>query len=442
MVQLSVSRSVAVNTVGNLAGPLLALATQPLLALGLGVTGRGEFAAAIAPLMLVTAILTLGVPDALTYFVARRAKNVPRLALRGLIALALAGIAGFGLIAVIAPVLTGDNEALSALIVIAGLGVLPALLVAGLRGITAGRHDWRRIALYNILNSASRFLAILVLFLTATLTPLSATIAFAVTTFAGGIVFLLPRSRPKEADAAALTADSEPLPDDGRGSLISYGLRIWLGTLVGALMSRLDQVLMTPLTAAEQLGLYAVAVSVSEVALVFNTSIREVLFSVEAEAPSDRRVGLASRLSTYVTLVLSALIAVLAPWAFPWLFGPGFAAAVPVLWLLQLGIVLGNPGSTAGVALSARGRPELRSAALGIAVVVNVLLVVLLVPPFGAIGAAAATLGGMLVAGNLTILFLRLWFGVPMSLFYAFHPDDLRELLGMARSLLRRKGEG
>jgi O-antigen/teichoic acid export membrane protein len=42
-----------------------------LLAKSLGVTGRGEVAAATAPLMFGVALLTLGLPETLTYFVAR-----------------------------------------------------------------------------------------------------------------------------------------------------------------------------------------------------------------------------------------------------------------------------------------------------------------------------------------------------------------------------------
>ncbi len=429
---MSVSRSIAINTVGKLIPPVLALATQPLLALGLGVSGRGELAAATAPLMLVTAILTFGVPDAFTHYIARRVGGARQLVRRGFIVLALAGVLGSGIVAALAPVLAQDEEGLAALITIAGAGIIPSLLVSGLRGIAAGHHLWHRIAFERILGAVLRFIGVLVLFLPGLLTPLTATIVFAVTNFLSGVVFLWPRRG---------AASAAPLPEASgeRVSVVSYGFRIWLGTAAGALMARVDQVVMTPLSTLEQLGLYAVAASVSEVALVFNTAIREVLFSAESESPQERRIALASRLSTLITFTIALGIAVVSPWAFPLLFGEGFAAGVPVLWVLLLAVVLGNPGSVAGVALSSRGKPELRSAALAIAVTVNVVLVALLAAPFGALGVAFATLAGNVVAGNLCMVFLRRRFGVPIRSFYAFQVNDLRELRVMLNNLLRRK---
>ncbi len=68
-------RGVAITTVGNALPPAAMLITQVLLAQRLGVSGRGTVAASTAPLMFAVAFLTLGLPEAVTYFVARRARR-------------------------------------------------------------------------------------------------------------------------------------------------------------------------------------------------------------------------------------------------------------------------------------------------------------------------------------------------------------------------------
>ncbi len=57
--------------VGNFFPPLAMLISAPILAQALGVDGRGEVAAATAPLILVITAATFGIPDAVTYVIAR-----------------------------------------------------------------------------------------------------------------------------------------------------------------------------------------------------------------------------------------------------------------------------------------------------------------------------------------------------------------------------------
>jgi O-antigen/teichoic acid export membrane protein len=156
---------------------------------------------------------------------------------------------------------------------------------------------------------------------------------------------------------------------------------------------------------------------VSEVILVFNSAVRDVIFSLESSSLNLDRLGKASRVPTLVTSSLAFTVGVLSVWGIPWLFGDAFSPAVGPTLILLLAIVLGNPGSVAGAGLSARGRPELRSVSLLIAVVVNVALVIALVPPLGACGAAWATLAGNVVAGGMNIIFLRIYLGIPVVIF-------------------------
>jgi len=119
----------------------------------------------------------------------------------------------------------------------------------------------------------------------------------------------------------------------------------------------------------------------------------------------------------------------------PILFGPEFSPAVPVLAVLVLSYSLAIPGSVAGAALSARGRPGVRSLGIAISAVFYVAAMFLLVPSWGALGAALAMFVGTVVPGYLNIYLLHRYGGVPLSEFYRFRASDLNMLCSAPKRL-------
>ncbi len=184
--------------------------------------------------------------------------------------------------------------------------------------------------------------------------------------------------------------------------------------------------LLVPLSGAYQLGLYAVAVVIAEIPLLLNNTVREVVFAADARGRDDARLTYAARMSGLICLVVAAAIAATMWWWLPVLFGREFAPALFVTLILLTAVIVGPPGSVAGAGLAARGFPRLRSWSLLLALAVNLMLVLALVPHFGAIGAALATLAGNVVSSNANIFFVRRQFGTPMRDFYLLRPADLR----------------
>ncbi|MGQ9409809.1 oligosaccharide flippase family protein [Mycolicibacterium gilvum] len=434
---MSLSRGILTTVVGYIVPLVAALATQPFLAQGLGLTGRGEVAAATAPLQFAIVILTLGLPESLTYHVARRVQGIARAIRISLGLLVLAGLAGCGVISMLAVPLGGGDHALAQLIVIATSGIVPALVVAGLRGIALGRQAWLLVTIERAASSILRLAAVGGLFLADHLTPLTATVAIAATTFAGGLAYVALATSKRWNHLAGPSG-----LDDTDPELFRYAARIWLGSAAGILLLRLDQILITPLSSVEQVGLYVVAATLSEATLVINSAVRDVMFAVESSSPDTQRIGRASRASTLVTLALAAAVGGACPWAIPILFGPSFDGAVPATVILLVGVVVGNPGSVAGAGLSARGRPGLRSLSLLVAACVNMAFVLLLVPPLGATGAAIAMLISQLVGGNLAIIFLRIIFQVRVSEFYRPRRADVADLWRFVAQAWQKKAGG
>lgn len=431
-------RGVVLATIGNLAAPLVALVTAPILARSLGLAERGELAAVLAPFLLITAGLTLGIPESMTYFVAKGRGSRRQILGVGVIASFLLGVVGAGVIAFLAPTLSAGDPELATFIAIVALTVVPAMMAGAIRGFVRGLRYWGLIALDQIVSSALRLVAIIVLVLIDQLTVLNAGLASAAATFLGiGIYLAIPRLERRVSHEVPDSASGES-QSSGWGlykGILRFGVGVWLGSSAGILLARLDQTLILPLASAEVLGVFAVAVSIADVVRVFNMAVRDVVFSLQSSEEDDEKLGLASRASTILTAGGALAIAFASYLLVPPLFGAEFTPAIPVIWALLIGTILGNPGSVAAAGLTARGKPLLRSLAILGGVVANVVALYLLVPWWGAMGAAVARGIANVITAATVIFFARRYFGLSPLLFLRFRKSDVAYLV---KSLRRR----
>ncbi|MCU1447391.1 MAG: polysaccharide biosynthesis protein [Cryobacterium sp.] len=427
----SVSRNMSIALLGNAFPPLVALFSGPILAQALGVEGRGAVAAATAPLALVVTLATFGIPEAVTWVVARSPHLARNAAGRGLVLLSVAGLLAMAAVGLSAGWLSGGSSEVAQLILVAGLAIVPNLLVGVLRGVASATQTWRLVAIERILTSSLRLLVLIPFWLTGTLTPLVATITVAAMPVAGAVVYL---GRMRTLPARA----SEVPPVARTSGLLGYGMRVWIGAISGILLSRIDQVLMTPLAGTYQLGLYVVAVSVSELPLIIHQAVRDVTFVNESAQSVDERLSSSARISTLLSGWAALFLGVSMLWWLPFLFGEDFRASLPVAAVLLTAVVLNTPGSIAGSGLSGRGRPGLRSVSLTVACLVNIGLLVLLAPVLGAMGAALATLVGNLISSNLNLVFLARVFGINPLEFYGLRRTDLATLARFVRRFTDR----
>ena len=392
----------------NLGVPIATIVTAPLLAHALGVDGRGDLAAAAAPLLLVVSAATVGIPEAITYLSASRRFPERLLERAQMVLLFIAG--GLGAVGIYL-FSTGnfvEPSVRDALLAIAP-AACPALAVGAFRAAAAAREDWFAIAAEKTLNGSLQLGGIVGLFAMGNLSILSAALVIGYAPALSGVTYRFGRRQhfPEERIRTSAVV---------RG-IASYGPRVWAGSVFGILLTRLDQVLMVPLSSSRELGLYVVAVTVGEVPLVVSRAVRDVVLAKDSRQPSFDLLTRASRLAFY--MCSAVVIGVLATmiWTVPLLFGEEFAGVYPSLAAILVGVLLGVPGSVAGSGLMARNRPGMRSWLLVAAAIVNICLV-LLVPEWGALGAAIAALVAYAIGGFANIVALRLLFGVSLWSFF------------------------
>lgn len=427
-------RALTLVTGATLLVPVIGLATAPILAQSLGAAGRGAAGAALAPNLLIVGGATLGLPQALT-FVLAKSPHLTRAALRWatLICLPL-GVLVLLVVSLGDRYLAQGNEDLAQLIVLGTWLALPTLVVGLLRGAAFGRQMWRAIAVERVINSLLRLVLLGGLALAGRLDVVAAVLVVGIAPIVAGVAYLPLLRTPPPAEEAAV---DPPLPS----SLLGFGAQEWLGSVAIMLMARTSQLLVTPLAGVEQLGLLLVAVTISDLPYIVTQAIREVSFGVNSAESNTPQLANTSRVVTLVS-VLGAIVvgATLPLWIGP-VFGEEFQAAVVPTWLFLIASCLGVPGLLAGAGLDAAGRPGLRSLSLGAALILNVIGTIALTPPLGATGAAIAAVATTLLSTGCMLAAARRVLAVPSRQFWLPTPADvatLATLVRLAATRLRR----
>jgi O-antigen/teichoic acid export membrane protein len=159
---------------------------------------------------------------------------------------------------------------------------------------------------------------------------------------------------------------------------------------------RAPMLLMGPLASHAATASYSVAANLGFGMLMLPAAVATVLLpKLSAEHDASVRVRLVRRALVWTTgLVVVANLAVgsVSFWLVPWLYGPVYRGAVgPLLILLASGVVIAAAG-VVGTALIAMSRQREIVSQVLIAVAVNVMAAVVLIPALAAQGAALATL--------------------------------------------------
>jgi O-antigen/teichoic acid export membrane protein len=322
-----------------------------VIARALGPSGRGVAVALVTVTQLAGFLFALGVAQSLSYFIARRPHDGPRLLTTWVLMLVPPTAIAIGLTELLLPTIfaSDGDEAIT----IGRWFMFTIVLVVGIElnsGLLLGTRDFLA---YNILRFAQPTLmtvALIVLWVLDELTVERALITAAASTL---LVLVVGMAR----SVARLGI--------GRPDL-SLGLRtLWFGVrgegaaLAAHVNARLDVAMLPAFVAVSSVGLYSVATNVS--LIVYQVASTFAGLVVPAAARDPQRGPLKVVGSLYGTLAITGLLAVvLALFARPLLgfvYGDDFRDAAEPLLLLLPGAVLFAGASIVGAGVYAAGRP-------------------------------------------------------------------------------------
>lgn len=172
--------------------------------------------------------------------------------------------------------------------------------------------------------------------------------------------------------------------------------------LLDAIQSNIDKILIGAFFSADELGFYYLAQRVGTILIDMVTSvISRISLTTFSRVQDDLpRLNRIFRQLTFVAAAVSfpifAFVAILAPQIIPLLFGPGWEAAIPLLWILAPGWAFGTIMYFDRAVMLSTGHAR---SALGLAVLQSVvgIVAVFLLLPFGVVGVAFSRLSRILL---------------------------------------------
>jgi O-antigen/teichoic acid export membrane protein len=382
-------RSLAGSFAATLVIQGLNVMTGVLLARQLAPEGRGELAAIILWPALIAAVGSFGLTEAVAVEVAASRDRLGAVLGSSLLALALQTVVLTAVGAAAIPVALHDYDREVVVTALLYLVYIPLFLVSGYgMGILQGLH---RVRAFHALR----------------------VVLVSVTAGGLGLAAVVDRLDVRSAAAAYLCAyivlalaSIALVARESRGPVVverdtvrrlaRFGWRAHTSTVASIFNERLDQLVISIFLAPAKLGLYVVAVTLTSLTSAVGSSVALVAMPAIARLQSTAERAQAAARFVRVTIYLSALVTVpvflLATPLVAVFFGDEFAEAVAVARVLLVAGVVLTTGRALVAILKGAGVPLAAGIADLSALVVTVVGLSVLMPAFGLLGAAVASL--------------------------------------------------
>jgi O-antigen/teichoic acid export membrane protein len=178
--------------------------------------------------------------------------------------------------------------------------------------------------------------------------------------------------------------------------LLRYALPFYVANLPVHFSYRIDGYLIAWLIAGPSapLGFYSLSVALAELIFFFPDAVSILFFPHVAGATreeSDRQVVEVSRITVLISAAVAPLLIPAAAITI-WVFLPAFGPALPPFLVLLPGVVALSPSKIVAGYMTGINRPGVRTVVSFTTLAANVVANVILIPRFGIVGAAAASL--------------------------------------------------
>ncbi len=394
-----VARAAAIQLLGRAGNLALGIVGVALLARHLGTDGFGVWSTALAFVGIFGFLTNLGLAPVATQRMAAEpdAESEWLGALMGTVAIASVGAF---IIAIATIPLLGNEDDIHVVTVIVTVSLLCAAPGALLAVFDSRVRPGLRIALLT-LNSVGWLAAIVILALSD-----AGIIAFALAFLGISIgTAILQWVATRHFATISLRAGRRRWRP-----LVKLALPIGLAGALVTVYYRVDSVLIFEIKGADEAGIYGAAYRFLDPIQFVPVSILAAVFPVMAavhDQDPERVRRLVQRAGDYLLIVALGVLGGTVALAQPivdLLLGPGYERSATVLPILMLAFVFISMGYLSGYLTTIVGRQWRLVGIAAVGLVANVVLNLILIPPFGAVGSAWAT-----VITELTVNVLALW---------------------------------
>jgi O-antigen/teichoic acid export membrane protein len=399
-----------------------------IVARWLGPEGFGIYSVVNVTVALALQIGSVGLPSANTYFIARDRSTVGPIWAN---AIAVAAVIGIPLTMVVLALVWARPELFGGvsftLLAIAAAAIPFQLLFVLALNVLLALDRIRQLNLFDALLPAlvlvNVVLALIVLhkelsFLIFLNTLTGTMLTLVVAIYVGRVVLGQKQARPTRPDSHLLKA------------MVGYGMKFYISVMAGVIILRTDLLIVNRFRGAAEAGVYGVASQFSFLLLMLPGVMATLLFPRVAAA-QDTRGEFAVRVTRHATLIMLVTCVGAAALAFllPFIYGARFADATVQLLLLLPGIFLMGLESVLVQHFTGTGLPAAIPLFWIVTVVFNIGLNLLVVPTFGARGAAVTSTLSYALIFLLVAVYFRVKTGRRMTETFVLRAHELRNLL-------------
>lgn len=374
------------------AAGFLRVAVTLVVARILGPAGAGAYAIAMLLPTLMGQLLNLGMASSNVYFIASaqfEKEQVWATSRNVSLIMSIVGII-FGILLIC---FAGDKvfPGVPRSVLYLTIFTLPSILILGMIGsIFQAEEDFSSYNMVNLIEPVSSLIIVTVMAVigNATLVSISAaTVASYMVATAISLIFVSTKF--------SIFAVGKEKYSYFRKSII-YSIVSHASNITTFLNYRLDLFLVNLLAGPHAAGLYSVAVKLAEQVWIISQAVSTVVFPrlsamVQDEAGRRSLTPAIARATLWVTLLASGVLAALGQPLIELMFGAEFRGAALMFLLLLPGIALFSCSRVLANDLAARGLVSVNFAMAIGALVLNTVGNVVLIPRYGAFGAAAVT---------------------------------------------------
>lgn len=418
---------------------IIGFANSFLLARLLGPAGRGAYyLVSLTPSILVS-IGQFGLPSALSFFSGRGRSAIGLL--RTAIAVGLATAVALIILTFLslpwmeATILRAAPGDLVRIALIA----LPFQFIASFVGsVLIGRQVMRNYNLILITQSILALVVTIVLVAGLHMGVTGAVIGNIVVALAGAAAVAIEGGRLVRKDGGAG-------PGIRPGELLAYGLRLYPASVTSFLSYRLDVYFLGWLLGnATQIGLYSMAVSLAELTFFVPDSVGTVFFPRVASADRMSANDMTPIICRFTVLVTVLVSLALIPAAFVavYVILPAFSGCLPAFLVILPGVVALSIAKILSSYIGGLGLPAPVAITASIALVINAVANIVLIPIAGIVGSSAASLISYSAHSAMLLFFSRRLSGHSLREFLIPGRSEFQRLITGVLSLAAQRRAG
>jgi len=221
--------------------------------------------------------------------------------------------------------------------------------------------------------------------------------------------------------------------------MLSLGLVYGLALLIINLNYKIDVILLDNLSTPFETGIYSRGVIITEYLWHIPMLLSTVIFARSAVSKDGEafslKVAQLLRLSIVIICFAAAILYLFSRFIIILMYGEAFEGSVMVLNALLPGVLLLTVFKVANMDLSGKGKPWVSIKAMIPALIVNVILNVIFIPEYGAVGAALASTISYSIAAILFLFFYSTETQISISDLIILKKTDLKPFFQILNNL-------